>query len=185
MPRGSIRFIYFLLFALIATLWTAPEAPARGDAPLEYEVKAAFLYNFPRFIDWPAAAFETNESPLVFGVLGPNPFDGALREATDGKTIDGRPIELRHGSRLDEIGNVHVLFINEPDPRRQASILEELEGKPVLTVSDYPNFTRAGGTIRFFVRDRRIAFEVNVAAAERAGLRMSSRLLNLAHIYRE
>lgn len=154
-----------------------------AQAELEYEVKAAFLYNFIRFIDWPEEAFSGPDAPLVIGVLGrTDPFRGQLQEAVAGKTANGRPLEIRTGRSLEEIGPVHLLFIGPFE--NVPAALAKLRGQPVVTVGDRQDFTAAGGMIRFFLREQRVAFEINLDAVEEAELRMSSRLLALADIYR-
>lgn len=180
MIRHGFRFCCsFLLFAIHAASLSAQA----ND--LEYEVKAAFLYNFTRFVTWPDEAYTRAQSPVVIGVLGPNPFGDALENAVRGKTVDDRPLAVRYGDDLSELGELHVLFISRSEVARVPQILEQLEGRPVLTVSELPHFTAQGGMVRFYVRERRVAFEINPAAADRAGLRISSRLLSVATVYRE
>lgn len=175
MIRRGLLILFFLLNALGAA------SSAWGAA--EYEVKAAFLYNFTRFVSWPAATPEDKRLPIVIGVLGVSPFGDALEEAVRGKTLDGRPLTVRYSRNLVDLGDVHVLFICRSEADRVPQILTALHGRPVLTVADLPNFTAQGGMVRFFFQERRVAFEINPAAAEYAGLRVSSRLLSVAAIY--
>lgn len=172
-----------LILILCILRGLVPVQATAAEPPLEFEVKAAFLYNFIRFIDWPEEAFSGAEDPILIGVLGENPFEGALERAVTGKTAHGRPIAIRHGKRLEDIGEVHMLYISRSANRNLGPILAQLESKPVVTVGEHPRFTARGGMIRFFLRERRVAFEINPAAAKEADLRISSRLLALADIY--
>jgi hypothetical protein len=171
------------LFLSIALIACAPGSLYSQQAT-EYEVKAAFLYNFTRFVAWPPANQETQGS-LVIGVLGECPLNAPLQQATADQIVDGRRLEVRTGSSLQQLGEIDVLFISLTDREAIRSLLQSLEGRPVLTVSDHPEFTALGGVIRFFIRDRRVAFEINQTAAETSGLKISSRLLSLAVLYRE
>lgn len=172
-----------LLFSLLAL---AGRSPLAAQPIPEFEVKAAFLYNFIRFTDWPEEAFAGPQEPFIIGVLGrENPFGNKLEAAVRGKTIDDRPLQVRFAQRLREFGQVHILYISSSAPESQEDLLQALSGRPVVTVGETADFTAEGGVIRFFVRDRKIAFEINPTAAKRGELRLSSRLLSLARIYRE
>lgn len=174
------------LILLVSLFVVAGAMPVAAQPAAEFEVKAAFLYNFIRFIDWPEEAFAGPSDPIVIGVLGrEDPFESRLKTAVRGKTIDGRPLEVRFAQRIEEIDNAHLIYISDSAPEPQADILAAVARRPVVTVGETPGFTASGGVVRFFVRDRRIAFEINPRAAERKGLRISSRLLSLADVYRE
>jgi hypothetical protein len=152
------------------------------DPPNEYQVKGAFLFNFAKFISWPAEAFAGPSSPVVIGVLGQDPFGAWLDEIVQGERVNGRDITIRRLGIRESARDCHILFISESERRRLAEILEELDGASVLTVADMSEFTSAGGVIRLTKEDFRIGLEVNLAAADRAKLRISSRLLSLARI---
>lgn len=167
---------------LPALAWLLAGAAAAGAQPRqaqEYEVKAAYLYNFARFTDWPATAFPTQDAPLVVAVLGESPFGSAL-DALAGKTAKGRPLQVRRARRLDELPGVHLLFIADSERGRLPVILKALAGRPVLTVADVPQFARQGGMIQLVSAEGAVRFEINRDAALRAGLEISSRLLQLA-----
>lgn len=169
---------------LLSVLAISAPLPLAAQQPSEYEVKAAFLYNFTRFIDWPEEAFSSPDSPVVIGVLGEDPFDGALEAAIRGKKVGARPIHLRHARNVNELGNVHMLFVSRSESQILPRILRALRLRPVVTVSDIPEFTSSGGMIRFYMRGRRVAFEINTEATAEAGMRVSSRVLNVATLYR-
>lgn len=168
-------------FLGLACLLAAASASAQPRQAKEYEVKAAYLYNFARFVDWPEAAFPTENAPLVVAVLGESPFGPAL-DSLVGKTAKGRPLQVRRARRLDELPGVHLLFIADSERQRLSVILAALAGRPVLTVADVPHFARQGGMIQLIAAEGAVRFEINRSAALREGLEISSRLLQLATI---
>ncbi len=152
---------------------------ARGQVS-EYQLKAAFLANFPEFITWPASAFSGADAPIVIGVLGNDPFGGALDRTLQGKGVGGRKITIRRSQRVEDLKNCQIVFISRSEQGRLADILASLGSAPVLTVSDIDQFTRAGGAIGFIMSGPNVRLEINNSAAKRAGLVINSRLLNLA-----
>jgi hypothetical protein len=164
-----------LLFAV------PPGAPAETRPVPEANVKLVFLYNFARFATWPKEAFDSATAPLEIGVLDIAPFRDAL-PVVEGKKAGGRPIRIRHCRTLDEMMQSHVLFMNVGDDLYVKSLLAVLRDGPVLTVSDNTAFTRWGGAIRFFADERRVRFAVNRQAAQRAKIRLSAQLLEVARI---
>jgi hypothetical protein len=170
-----------LLAALV--LATATLAGAQGEvvpspAPTEYEVKAAFLYNFARFVEWPAEAVRAE--PFVITVLGRDPFGTVLDETVAGKTVAGRPIQVKRASRVDEVSDASIVFVSASENKDLPTILKALDRPGVLTVGDMDGFAQRGGAINFTVQSRRVRFEINPASAEQAHLKMSSQLLKLA-----
>ena len=147
----------------------------------EYQVKAAFLFNFAKFVEWPTEAFSDPNAPLVITVFGEDPFNGSL-EAVKGKLVNNRKLTIRRVKDIQDIGKSNVLFVSPSAKKELARILEALQGQSVLTVGEDGVFTQCGGIINFVKEDNRVRFEVNVSAAERAGLKISSRLLALARI---
>jgi hypothetical protein len=174
-----------LALALAAALVALPARRARAAATVagEYEVKAAFLYNFARYVEWPPGAVPAGQ-PFVIAVLGHDPFGPALDAVLRGRTIRDRPLAVRRLARLDEMETAQVLFIARSEGDEVARILRRLEGQPVLTVGEEPDFAQQGGVVRFRVDQDRVGFEINIDSAERAGLKMSSQLLKLARIVR-
>ena len=147
---------------------------------LEYKVKGAFLYNFAKFVEWPATAFKTNDSPLVIGVLGDTRLPPDLEQAVEGRTVNGRPVVVRRSKRIEDLLEAHVLFISSSEQADYGRIMRMLSGRGVLTVGESPEFLQKGGVINFVLRDNRVRFEIDRAAAEREGLKISSQLLKLA-----
>jgi YfiR/HmsC-like len=151
----------------------AAAGPDRGRFD-EYQVKAAFIYNFAKFIAWPDAP-----GPLVIGVVGEDPFGEVLDNAVRGKTAAGRPIKVRRLGDNDEPNTCNIVFISTSEKRRVAELLRRA-GDGVLTVGELPQFSEDGGIVRFFLDNNRVRFQINARAADRAGLKIHSQLLSLA-----
>ncbi len=155
-------------------------ARAQDAQPTEYEVKAAFLYNFARFIEWPADAFDGPQTPLVIGILGEDPFGSALDDIIARKTVRGRAVVVRRLHRDQDLRGCHLLFISASEKKRLPEILLSLRGSTVVTVSEIDRFIYSGGTINLLVENSRVRFEVNLDAAARARAKISAKLLALA-----
>jgi len=169
-----------VLLAAITGLF--PCMPVFGQTFDEYQVKAAFLYNFAKFVEWPAASFASPASPIVIGVLGPNPFGKSLEEITQGKTVGGRPLVIRTVEEFQQAGHCHILFVAFSDRKRLHAFLTSPYSPGVLTVGETADFTAEGGMIGLNLEDGRIRLEINVESAQRAGLHISSKLLNLVQV---
>jgi len=178
--RGG-RLLGALLLAFATPLAAAPAIPP-ASAPSEYAVKAGFLYNFAKFVEWPQAAFDRLRAPLALCVFGADPFGGELDLAVRRKTAQGRPVVVRRLAGLGELAPCHVLFVGSAERERFAEVLDAVAGQSVLTVGEDDDFARAGGMISFVVRGTRVRFSIDVGATERAGLKLSSRLLDLAEL---
>ncbi len=155
---------------------------AHGQELDEYQVKAAFLYNFAKFVEWPSETFKTSHDPILVCVLGPNPFGGALENAIRGKSIDGRALAFRHVSSAEQANACHILFIGSAEGKRFRSLCGSLRPAGILTVGEEQGFATGGGVINFKLEGGRVRFEINVDAAEREQLQISSKLLSLAQI---
>jgi hypothetical protein len=157
--------------------------PARALPPTpEYEVKAAFLYNFMQFVEWPETAFAAAEAPVCIGVLGDDPFGSALEEIVRGETVGDRPLVVHRSREVTDLIECQVVFISKSEEGRMPALLDALEPRPVLTVGEVAGFARSGGIINFYLEESRVRFEINAKVAQRQGLRMSSQLLNLGRI---
>jgi hypothetical protein len=152
---------------------------AKKSRPGEYDVKAAYLFNFGRFVSWPDQG-SVNNGVFPICVLGQDPFGRALDNMLTGEKINGAEVTIRRLQRPEEALNCRLLFISASEDSRLQAILQVLGKSPVLTVSDLPNFTRHGGMIQFVLEDERVRFSVNLAAAENSGLVLSSQLLKVA-----
>ena len=160
----------------------APAAFAQQNKPGEYQVKAVYLYNFAKFIDWPPGA-EKN-SPFTVCVLGRDPFGSVLDETLAGDSVGSRkPVARRIASAAET--KCEILYISASEAGRVKQVLASIDKPGILTVSDVPDFTANGGMIQFVLMDNKIRFEVNLAAAEKAGLTVSSQLLKVATAVRK
>ncbi len=174
------------LLPLLCAILIAPPGHAQAPTPAsrEYAIKAAFLFNFAQFVEWPTNVFAEADSPFVIGVLGANPFGKSLEEIVRGESIRGHPVQVRYLRADEPIADCTALFISQSENARLEAILQSLERKPVLTVSDVERFARRGGMIRFVNQQNKIRFTINPEAAKNAGLSLSSKLLRLGEIVR-
>lgn len=173
-------FFRCLTLAAILVVALAPVARPQGAKPSEYEVKAAYLYNFGRFVDWPSGSPGNDASNFVICVLGQDPFGPALDATVAGETVAGKAVSVKRVAKPQDATNCRVLFISSYEQARLRQILNALGQTSVLTVSDMPDFASRGGMIQFVRRDNKVRFEVDAAAAERAHLSLSSELLKVA-----
>jgi hypothetical protein len=164
------------LLSIACVRWVS----AQSNASSEYQVKAAFLFHFAQFVDWPPEAFKDAATPLTYCTVGEDPFRGALDGSLNGKTIEGRPVRVLHFQKAQEIQGCQILFLGIPEKKFVSTTLATLRASPVLTVGESENFVQQGGMIGFFVEDNKVRFEINLDAAERAKLKISARLLALA-----
>jgi hypothetical protein len=166
-----------------ATLLVLAAAAAAGGAaaqPSEDEVKAAFLYSFTKFVEWPEPSLGPAEAPFAFCALGAGPLGGTLEAAVRGKRVRGRPAVVRRPADLADLGGCRILFVGGSQAGRVPEILAALRDRPVLTVGDHEGFVGAGGMVELFLRDRRVQFRVDQGAADDARLAISAKLLGLA-----
>jgi hypothetical protein len=170
-----------LLLGLVLVLAAAPGLPALAEQQSvgEYKVKAAFLYNFTKFVEWPDQAFPDAAAPFVIAVLGDDPFGDAL-DILKGKTAQGRPIVVRRIASLAEVTRVNILFVASSEKSRLGSVLPAAEAMHALTVGDAQGFRSQGGMIQLVRDGDKVGFEVNLDASRRAELKISSKLLTLA-----
>jgi hypothetical protein len=167
-------------FAAFLALITAGEVES-GVIAREYDVKAAFLFNFASFVEWPPESFQAGNGPLVIGVLGTDPFGHALDEiVSDQRSRDHALIVCRF-NRLEEMPHCHILFVSSSEARHMKEIFRRLHGQPVLTVGDFPGFAEAGGAIGF-VTTNRVGLEINPEAVRAANLVVSAKLYKVARI---
>jgi hypothetical protein len=178
----------YLAPALMAGMSMAAEAEGDhglGAARTEYEIESAMLYNFTKFIDWPDGALRASDGSLVVGVLADDPMAPALAVALRDKTIHGHPLVVRRLDSTADLKGCAVLLVGASNRKQIARIVEAVGRLPVLTIGVQAQFSRQGGVIAFLRDGNRIRFEINLDAADRAGLQVSSKLLRLAVIWRE
>jgi hypothetical protein len=148
----------------------------------EYRVKAAFLYNFAKFVEWPALTDKTGKNPLRICVLGQDPFGSVLGDTVNGKTVLGRPFLVTNVPNVSQAATCQILFISASEQKRIRSIIVQLRTPGVLTVGETEGFANQGGIVNFKLESGRVRLEINVEAAEQAKLRISSKVLSLAQI---
>ena len=171
--------VIILAVLVCAHIVAAPNAHAQDALP-EYQIKAAYLFNFLKFVEYPNESFMDPLAPIVIGVIGDDPFGNALPQVVIGKTVQGRDLVI-HVYRIGEdLRGAHILFISASERKRLPMILSSLRGSSVLTVADTEGFLEAGGMIQFLSENDRVRFAINVDATSRAKLKMSSKLLSLA-----
>ena len=169
-----------LLLLLLGAAFTA--ASGAELAPGEYEVKAAFLYNFAKFVEWPPEGWPAWKEGFVITILGDDPFGATIDDTLQGKTVDNRRVMVRRARRPEDVGSTQILFISDSEGEELSRVLKRLEGAAILTVGQMDQFAERGGVIRFRMEKSRVRLEINPAAAERAKLKISSELLKLARI---
>jgi hypothetical protein len=172
-------FIAFILAMLIC----GPNVSAESLQSKEYFIKAAFLYNFIKFVDWPSESFKNDAAPINLCILGDDPFGEALGTIRN-KRVKGRRLLIKHVRRVEQIEGAHLLFISTSEKGRVKQILGSLRGAPVLTISEMEGFGQNGGIINFITVDNKIQFEINSEKAQQHKLKISSQLLKLARIVR-
>jgi len=170
---------HYLLMITVLTL-VCPQIGAAAAGKLnEYEIKAAYLYNFAKFVEWPATAFPRETSPLTFCIIGKSPLNQVI-ESLAKKTIKNRGLAIRQLSEIENPGECNILFINAALKASIPQILTAAASFPILTVSDYKGFAAVGGNIEFVAVSDKIRFVINNQAAKRADLKISSHILRLA-----
>jgi hypothetical protein len=177
-PTSGFR-LRLNIVALACALVAFPYSWAQSPKPTDYQVKAAYLYNFGRFIEWPRVV-TAKSGPFTVCVLGQDPFGSTLDATMAGETIAGRNVVAKRISTPEESVNCQILFLSAAEAGRLNKIMEGLDKAAVLTVSDMPQFAQRGGMIQFVLEGNRVRFEVNLIATQHAGLTLSSDLLRVA-----
>jgi hypothetical protein len=166
---------YFLLLSLLLTCPGSVGAQAKTE---EYHVKAGFIFHFAQFVDWPVDI--AGRSNFFLCVLGDDPFQGQLESTLDGKAIGAKPIHILHLKQSQDARSCQVLFISNSEDQHLPTIIGDLGNSSVMTVGEANDFIERGGMIRFVLEQGKVRFEINLKAADPAGLKFSSRLLLLA-----
>jgi hypothetical protein len=155
---------------------------ARGRPVSEYQMKAAYVYNLAKFVEWPSQSFKTATDPITICVLGQSPILATLNEAVNGEEIDERKLLVRQVAEVQQVGNCHILFIASSDRKYLQSVLRELKKPGVLTLGETSGFAEEGGVANFRLEGGKVRIEINLNAAEQQKLRISPKLLSLAQI---
>ncbi len=172
-----------LILATVALVLFRAETLIAADTPAasEAQLKAIFLFNFAKYVDWPAAAFTNDTAPILIGVVGTDPFGDNLRHI-EGKTIHGRRFAVKHLASDSDLSGCQILFISDSEASRMREILNKAGALPILTVGEDEAFARNGGIINFVLKNGNVRLEIDLAAAKKAGLTISSRLLAVADV---
>src|SRR5712691_8044801 len=176
------KVLALILIAACALTKSVAPAGAQSEPPTEYQIKAAFLYNFAKFVEWPADAFADPHAPIVLGIVGEDPFGSVLDKIVLGKTVNDRGLVIKRLKEGPDLRNCHILFVSSSERKHMPQILESLQGSSVLTVGETDRFAQSGGVINFILEENKVRFEINSETAARAGLKISSKLLALARI---
>ena len=169
-----------LIFAVCLALSASPGRPDSRTVAPEYQLKAAFILNFARFVEWPADAMANDDGPFRVVIAGRDPFGELINTLLQGQTVHGHGVSIHRPAELPQPDRCHLLFVGAMKPQQLADLFDRIDGQPILTVGESEEFQQLGGIIRFkLVRDS-VRFSINREAAERAGLKVSSKLLRLA-----
>lgn len=186
--RRTRRWTAPLAILAIATVLTVSIAragtPPKSAAAQEYDLKAAFLFNFAQFVEWPADAFAGATTPITIGVLGDDPFGASLDALIAGETVRNRPLVVRRFRTVEQVDSCHILFVSSSEGARLDHIARTLAKRSILTVGETKDFAANAGIIGFELSQRRLRLRINLAAATDARLTISSKLLRQAQVIR-
>lgn len=177
--RQKALIIFFLLAACAGPVFISVAAAQQTDAEVEYKIKAAFLLNFAKFINWPEESFAQDNKLFKICVLGDNPFGSAL-SAIKSRFVGERKIDLHYVSDVQQAKSCHLLFISASEKNDLDAIHAALDNRAIIMVSDINGFAQSGGIIEFITKGNKLAFKINLAQASKEGLHISSSLLSLA-----
>lgn len=176
--KSGLRLLW--LAAVSSLLFDAENSSAQQPKPNEYQVKAAYIYNFAKFVSWPAKSPAASNNEFDICVFEKDPFGTVLESTLAGKSLDGKPVVIKRLPGPQATPGCRILFINSAQDHNLREILTAAKDASVLTISDLPDFSKRGGMIQFVLTDNRVRFEINVTSAENAGLVLGSDLLKVA-----
>ncbi|MCU7873503.1 MAG: YfiR family protein [Candidatus Thiodiazotropha sp. (ex Lucinoma borealis)] len=171
---------FFRTLTLFALLYLLPSDYAHAESATEHELKAVFLYNFANYITWPESAFQNQDSPFNYCLLGRSRINDSLNAVIKNETIKGRHLRLVEFQHPTQLSECHILFIHQLDEGYPPDLLRQLAAESILTVGDDANFIPAGGAIGLLQKARKIDLVISMDAVELARLKVSSKLLRLA-----
>jgi hypothetical protein len=185
-PRVDSRRIRRASYFIIACFFLNPVMVlSLREETVEYPLKLAFLYNFTKFVEWPTGSYREPGAPLAICIVGDDPFSPDLEGELRTRSVDGHPVEVRTLRAKDALSVCHIVFVPVTEKNQAPRIVSGLKGSSTLTVGESEGFAVLGGIINLTVEDNKLHFEVNTLAAERAGLKISSKLLSMAKIVQE
>lgn len=178
---AALLALVVLLVAPASVIRAQPQPPSL----FEQEIKASFIYTVAKFVDWPETAFGAPAAPMVIAILGDDLIGDALERLVEGKSVKGHPVTVLRAASLEDLAGCHVLIVGRSERARLPKILERLRGSNVLTVSESDRFAREGGVMGLLLDQNMVRFEVNVDAASRSRLEISSKILRLGKVVRD
>lgn len=181
--RRAIKYLQRMLWILLlaSSAWSAPEAV---DSMAEYQIKAAFLYKFCLYIEWPPTAFASADSPIVLGIAGPESLVAELENMSRGRALNGRSMQVRHIDNNSNLTALHILFVARAEQSKLPQLVLQAQKLPLLVVTESDGGLNDGGGINFFVQDSQVRFDVGLDSTNRQGLRLSAQLLKVARTVR-
>ena len=168
----------FNVFVIFTILSLSQSVPAQGSKPTEYQVKAAFIYNFAKFVEWPD---ESHFRVLTLCILGEDSFCAAI-DTIKGKFVRGKKLQVKRVKSIQDLKDCNILFITSSEKHNLSHLVDALDGSSILTIGDTEGFTEQGVIINLYIDNNKVRFKINIEAAKRANLKLSSRLLKLAEI---
>jgi hypothetical protein len=183
--RRILRASFFAIIAGGLLLSASPKALSQNEEGAEYSIKLGFLYNFTKFVEWPPDSFRDPRAPLVICIVGHDPFRQDLEAELRTRKAGDHPVEIRTQMPIEKLSVCHIVFVPVTEKNQSDRILRGLQGSKTLTVGETEGFAVLGGIINLTVEDNKVHFEINRLAAERAGLKIGSRLLSIAKIVKE
>jgi hypothetical protein len=178
---GLLAITLIALFLLVAMPSLGAAQAGRIDSASERSVKAAFIYKFPSYVEWPAEATPASGAAFVIGVIGADNIAADLQRITAGRTIDNRPIQVRTMKESDSLNGIQVLYIGNAEALVLRKLLKDAQQRSILTITDTEGALSAGSVINFRIADNRVRFEVSFDTAEKSNLKLSSRLIAVAY----
>ena len=182
--RADLRRIGRAFFFIAACwhFWNIPNLLALNEGNAEYSVKLAFLYNFAKFIEWPPGSFRDPGAPLAICIIGHDPFSSDIEGELRSRTVGGHPVQFRTLGPNDTLSVCQIVFVPATEKAQADRVVRDLNGLSTLTVGETEGFAALGGMINLTVEEKKIHFEINQDAAERAGLKISAKLLSIGKI---
>jgi YfiR/HmsC-like len=177
------RFLVTVL-ALCLLPCAGTPAEAQSERLSENQIKAGFLFNFTKFVDWPPDAFHDPSVPIELGVVGDTPITDLVLEAAASKIVNGRAVTVKKVKEGQDLRGLHILFVSSAEEKHVTQILERIKGSSVLTVGEADGFAQSGGVINFFVEGNKVRLEINLEAAARSRLKISAKVIAVARLVR-
>jgi hypothetical protein len=179
-PRLPVILFVGAVIVAWVLAWPAMALAAEDAGSLEHRVKAAFLYRFAGYVDWPPNAFARPDMPVMIAVIGADGLAGELEQVVVGRTVSERLVSVKRMKPGDSLNGMHVLFVGKSEAARLPQLVQAAQSRSILTVTEADGALRQGSVINFILAEQRVRFEISLDSAEKSGLKLSSRLLAVA-----